>query len=348
MCEGPGVDGAGRHVRMRRSRNALWLLLAGLAGSLLAVRGVAVPQRIAAPRPQPAGQCAPSIVVAERCSEWVLVHGPVAPIGNGREMISALCLPSPERLPEVEMSKVEAPKDEASKVEAISCPFLFLEAIACQAGDPWHRNEPDSAPNGPLDDDMGLACLSGACGGFADFSGATEPARRAFDWAGLCGDARHSAGAAEVLQLNEGCDGIGGAQPIEVPLDAVDLTLAVSRFSGPRPACVVSERATRSPPNRPGHRWPSLRQSFVAACRSWSDSSAVRRRRFWRRYGREGVWRGRRSVSASRLGSRHQAVPLECGSSGLRPVPVGSAWKDRPSPALVLEAHGLGRTASVR
>ena len=62
------------------------------------------------------------------------------------------------------------------------------------------------------------------------------------DWVGLCGDSRHSIGTVESLCLNEQCDGIDDRQSEEAAVDTSDLALAVSRFSGPRPACIVSER----------------------------------------------------------------------------------------------------------
>jgi hypothetical protein len=221
---------------MRRSRNALWLLLAGLAGSLLAVRGVPVPlrvvppQRVGTPQPQPSGLRAASLVAADLCSTWVMVNGPVAPLSqeavtNGHEIAPAICRASPDSLPE----------GNGLPDEVISYPFLMCPRDCC-------RREAEPDPKSDLPDGDTLRGLLSGAGGGGDFAFLTAISQPSCDWAGLCQDPRHSVGAAEALRLNEQCDGIDDDPIDPARLDPIDLQLAVSPFSGPCPACVVTER----------------------------------------------------------------------------------------------------------
>jgi len=65
---------------MRRSRTTLWLLLASLAGSFFAVRGVADPNCSRCAHSQRVSGHAISTLDAGRCSVWVQLNGPIAPL----------------------------------------------------------------------------------------------------------------------------------------------------------------------------------------------------------------------------------------------------------------------------
>jgi hypothetical protein len=106
----------------------------------------------------------------------------------------------------------------------------------------------DPADDDPIDDDTKLARLSGTgMGAGGEIACIAAVSQQPYDWASLCDDARHRVGATEALHLNDRCDGIGDDLSADgvfdgAPLNSVDLALTTSRFAGPRPACVVSER----------------------------------------------------------------------------------------------------------
>jgi len=228
---------------MRRSRNALWLLLAGLAASLLAVRGVAGPERAVVAQPtvaQPVVAPPPRTVLrtsplgaSERCSDWILAHGPVTPPW--------------------EMAVVNSTEDRSTTGTCATGELAAeMRAFGHKFGDvvPMMRDFVGSAAKADLE------WLHNAWGDFVcrfeDARCLAESVPPTCDWDGLCGDSRHSIGTVESLCLNEQCDGIGDAAPAAAAaVDTSDLALAVSRFSGPRPACIVSEREVeRSQPVR--------------------------------------------------------------------------------------------------
>ena len=238
---------------MRRSRNALWLLLAGLAASLLAVRGVAGPERAVVAQPTVAQPVvAPPVVTqppgtnlrtsplgaSERCSDWILAHGPVTPPW--------------------EMAVVNRTEDRSTTGTCATGELAAeMRAFGHKFGDvvPMMRDFVGSAAKADL------AWLHNAWGDFVcrfeDARCLAESAQLPCDWVGLCGDSRHSIGTVESLCLNEQCDGIGDAAPAATAVDTSDLAWAVSRFSGPRPACIVSEREVERP--------QAVRQSIAIA-----------------------------------------------------------------------------------